>query len=164
MFSNRRINLILVALVSIALVAFALYLQHVLKQKPCPLCIVQRMAFLLLAAFALFSAMFPPGHAAQRALTMLGVLFGAGGIAAAIKQLFFTATDGGCGRDIIAEWVNHSPLADHWPEVFFANGTCMDAYPPILGLSVPVWSLLWLSALSVALILLSRAQKRKGWR
>src|SRR5260364_362002 len=37
--------------------------------------------------------------------------------------------------------VDHFPLAHLWPSAFKVAGFCETVYPPILGLSLPAWSL-----------------------
>jgi disulfide bond formation protein DsbB len=44
------------ALVAALLLAFGLYLQHVVGLEPCPMCIVQRYAFVLVALLAALAA------------------------------------------------------------------------------------------------------------
>src|SRR4051794_22258340 len=43
---TSKLVLIAVALAALGLVGFALYLQHVKQMQPCPLCIIQRYAFI----------------------------------------------------------------------------------------------------------------------
>ena len=57
MFFNRRTILPrrvlgLIALTSVLLLVFGLYLQHVVGLEPCPMCIVQRYALVLVAVMA----------------------------------------------------------------------------------------------------------------
>jgi protein dithiol:quinone oxidoreductase len=47
----------LLALVCIGMLAFGMYLQHVVGLEPCPMCIVQRYALILVAACALFAGL-----------------------------------------------------------------------------------------------------------
>lgn len=54
---ERRL-LVLLALISLGLVGGALYLQFVKGEDPCPLCIIQRYFFVLIAVFALLGASF----------------------------------------------------------------------------------------------------------
>lgn len=140
---NRRSRtfLLLVGLACVGVLAAAWYLQHTLKQRPCPLCILQRYAFIAIALFAFSGALFARGRGAVLAHwggVLVASLFGG---AIAIKMLFFTTAASGCGADAIAEFVNNLPTANHFPQYFFANGGCTDVYPPILGLTVPVWAL-----------------------
>src|SRR3954469_4389677 len=53
----RRL-LALVALACVAMLAFGLYLQHVVGLEPCPMCIVQRYALLLVGVIAGVAAIF----------------------------------------------------------------------------------------------------------
>ena len=53
----RRV-LALVAVGCIAMLAFGLYLQHVVGLEPCPMCIVQRYALALVAVVAGITAFF----------------------------------------------------------------------------------------------------------
>src|SRR5690606_32896313 len=47
-----RRTLALIAVACVGLLAFGMYLQHVEGLEPCPMCIVQRYALVLLAIFA----------------------------------------------------------------------------------------------------------------
>ena len=55
---SPRLVLALVAAACVAMLAFGLYLQHVVGLEPCPMCIVQRYALLLVAVFAGAAALF----------------------------------------------------------------------------------------------------------
>ena len=51
----RRIWL-LIALVCVGLLSFGMYLQHVVGLEPCPMCIVQRYAMVLMGLIALLGS------------------------------------------------------------------------------------------------------------
>ena len=75
----------LMALTCIGLLLFGLYLQHVVGLEPCPMCIVQRYVFVLVALAALAAA----GIAARRAGVFLGcaiVVFACTGAFVAARQ------------------------------------------------------------------------------
>jgi len=57
-FSNTRLWLTLIAAGSVAMLAFGLYLQHAVGLEPCPMCIVQRYALILVAVVAGLAALF----------------------------------------------------------------------------------------------------------
>jgi protein dithiol:quinone oxidoreductase len=162
-FFNRspRLTLLLVGCASALLLAGAWYLQHVLKQRPCPLCILQRYAFIAIALVAFSGALFGRGRASGIA-HWLGVLaMSVAGLGVAIKMVFFTTQNSGCGTDAIADFVNGLPTADYIPQYFFANGGCTDVYPPILGLGLPVWALLWFAAFAVIALAAIAARWRR---
>src|SRR3954467_5314909 len=54
-----RRTLALTAAACVAMLAFGLYLQHVVGLEPCPMCIVQRYALVLVALAAGIGASFP---------------------------------------------------------------------------------------------------------
>src|ERR1700722_8045629 len=58
MLRRERSMLVLLGLICVALVGGALYMQYGLHEDPCPLCILQRYFFLLIAIFAFLGARF----------------------------------------------------------------------------------------------------------
>ena len=77
------------------------------------------------------------------------------GAGCALWQLSKGDTMQSCLADPLGNFVNTLPSANWWPEYFFATGGCADKYPPILGITVAAWSLLWFglfAAFSLALI------------
>ena len=63
---HPRTVLAVIALGAIALLAFGLYLQHVEGLEPCPMCIVQRYALVLVALVAGLAALMPSAPARRR--------------------------------------------------------------------------------------------------
>jgi protein dithiol:quinone oxidoreductase len=53
---RERRFLVLLGIICLALIGGALYMQVVLGEAPCPLCILQRYALLLIAIFAFIGA------------------------------------------------------------------------------------------------------------
>ena len=124
------------------------------KQQPCPLCILQRYTYMALTAWCLIAALHGPRGAGEK-IYALGATFIAGfGTGLATWQVNKGAGMTSCLADPIGEFVNGLALANWWPEFLFANGGCADQYPPILGLTVPIWSLVWFSFFTVAGFLL----------
>ncbi|MFM0502002.1 disulfide bond formation protein B [Paraburkholderia caffeinilytica] len=141
MLRRERSLLVLLGLICVGLVAGALYLQYGLHEDPCPLCIIQRYFFLLIAIFAFLGARFNSWRGV-RLLEVLAALSALGGIVAAARHVYVQANPGfSCGFDALQPVVDSLPPA-HWlPSVFKVAGLCETAYPPILGLSLPTWSL-----------------------
>jgi disulfide bond formation protein DsbB len=142
--------LIIVALASLALLGFALYLQHVKHMQPCPLCIIQRYGFVAVALICLISAFLPA--AAARVGASLGAIAAMAGAGVAIRHVWIIAHPGvSCGIDPLETSLNTIPTASLMPFLFKADGLCTDAYAPILGLSIPQWALAWFSVFAVVL-------------
>ena len=60
MLVTRRHLLLTGFLISVLLIAYALYAEHVLGLEPCPLCILQRVAVIALGISFLLLALRPP--------------------------------------------------------------------------------------------------------
>jgi len=154
--ASRKI-LLLIAAVGIALVGFALYLQHARDMLPCPLCVIQRYLFLGVAVFSLIGAF----AGKRKAFAGLALLSALGGLGVAGKHLYVIAHPGfSCGIDPMETVLNKIPTATLLPSVFRADGLCEAALDNVLGLSVPQWSALWfvLLALALAWVLVRRAR------
>jgi disulfide bond formation protein DsbB len=150
---RQRGLLVLLALVCIALFAGALYFQYIERQDPCPLCIVQRYALVLIAIFSLLGARMN-GWPGVRVLETLAALSALLGIVAAAKLVYVQANPGfSCGFDKLQPVVDALPPA-HWlPGVFKVQGLCETTYAPIGGLSMPTWALIAFVCAFVALVL-----------
>jgi disulfide bond formation protein DsbB len=141
------------ALISLALLAEALVLQHLKGQAPCPLCVLQRAGFLLLALIALLAAIRQPrgrGAAGYFAAIALAALAGLGAAMRHVWVLYHPKF--GCGIDVLEQFVNDLPTAKLLPWLLHASGECTAPHQPILGLQVPEWSLIWFSLLLLGAI------------
>jgi disulfide bond formation protein DsbB len=142
--------LLLIAAICIALLGAALYLQIVEEMQPCPLCIIQRYLFCVIALVCLIFAFLPRG--ATRIGAGLGVLGAIGGAATAGWHLWVKAHPGvSCGIDPLETSLNHIAPANMFPLMFQADGLCAAPLPPLFGLSIPQWSLIWFVILGLAL-------------
>ncbi len=163
---NSRVFYLSIAIFCFALLGGAYYLQHVEKQFPCPFCILQRYAYLGIALVCLIAAVHGPqgsnstalngsrgglssGQLWQRIYGVLIALFADTGIALAVWQLLKASNDKSCGADAVAEFVNSLPPAGWYSDYFFANGGCSDVWPPILGVSLAMWSAICFTVLSI---------------
>ena len=145
--------LLAVAFICLVILGAALYLQHYQNMQPCPLCVIQRYAFAAIALICLICAGLPAG--AQKAGAGLGILAGLGGAGTAIWHLWIIAHPAiSCGRDVLEAPMNALPPATMLPSVFQVDAfaLCTTAYDPIMGLSIPQWSLLGFVILLVILV------------
>lgn len=141
-------------LIPLALLAEALVLQHFDGQAPCPLCVLQRAGYLLVALIALAAATHQPqgrGSAIYAAGIALASFSGAGVALWHVWTLHHPKF--GCGIDVMEQFVNKLPTAKLLPWLFHASGECAAQHKAILGLQVPEWSLIWFSLLFLAAML-----------
>ncbi|MBG7620854.1 disulfide bond formation protein B [Herbaspirillum sp. AP02] len=156
---------LLVALVCAGLLAFAMYLQIVEEMQPCPLCVIQRYMFVLVGVFALIGASLPAG--ARRGSAALGLLAALGGAGTAIWHLYVKAHPGvSCTTDPLETALNQLPTAKLLPQMFTADGFCSAPWPPVFGLQIPTWSLIWFAVLAVMLAVqaFKRAPRTTIWK
>ncbi|MDY7563520.1 disulfide bond formation protein B [Pseudomonas sp. RTC3] len=133
--------LVLLGVICLTLIGGALYMQVVLDEAPCPLCILQRYALLFIAIFAFIGAAMP-GRRSTTVFEGLTVLSAIGGIVAAGRHVYILANPNeSCGLDVLQPIVDGLPLASWFPLGFQVDGFCTTPYPPILGLSLAQWAL-----------------------
>jgi protein dithiol:quinone oxidoreductase len=158
----------LIALACMGMLAFGAYLQHVVGLEPCPMCIVQRYAIILVAACALFcwaSGLKGSQNAApgllQKLLAALALLFAGGGAFVAARQSFlqwYPPEVMSCGRDFYG-MVETFPLQRAIPMIFKGSGDCSKVDWTFLGGSIANWS--FVAFIGMALLLLVLLFKRR---
>ncbi|WP_439587287.1 disulfide bond formation protein B [Hydrogenophaga sp.] len=153
--SHPRQILALIALACVAMLAYGMYLQHVVGLEPCPMCIVQRYALVLVALVAGISAAFR-GHGLRRVgVGVMGVfaLFGAF-VAARQSWLQWNPPEiMSCGRDFFG-MIEAFPLRRAIPMIFRGTGDCSVIDWTFLGLSIANWSFLCFSAIALLAVAL----------
>ena len=157
----RRV-LALVAAACVAMLAFGLYLQHVVGLEPCPMCIVQRYALVLVAVVAALTAL-----ASKRAwlltgsaLTLLVAGFGAFVAARQSWLQWYPPEMASCGRDFYG-MIETFPLQRAIPMIFKGSGDCTKIDWTFLGLSIANWSFLCFAGIALLMLALLLAQGRR---
>ncbi|MHA6202813.1 disulfide bond formation protein B [Dyella soli] len=142
---SYRVTCLVGFFVCAALLGYALYAEHVLGMIPCPLCIFQRIAFLVMAVFFLVGGLHAP-RGAGRWVYAGGVLLGAaGGIATAARHLWLQTLPAdqipSCGPNL-GYMMDTFPFAKVLKMVFTGSGECAKI-EPVFGLPMPAWTLGW---------------------
>lgn len=143
---------IAVAAASAGLIAAALFMQHVVGLSPCPLCILQRVAYLLLAVTAGLAAWRSP-RPSGRAIgvsALVMALVGAG-VAAWHVRLKSSPEMLSCGPGLGAMLENF-PLTQVLPRIFRGSGDCADPDAVLMGFSLAGWSLAGFLVLALVVI------------
>lgn len=140
------------------LLGYAYYLQYVELQNPCPLCMVQRVAFYVLAAVFLLAALHGP---ARRGTIIYGVTaFVAASLGAAVAARHVWLQNlppdkvPACGPGL-EYMIKQFPLADVLTKVLMGSGECAESGWKFLGLTIAGWSLLWLVLLGLFALFLA---------
>ena len=128
------------------LLGYALFVQFVQKIDPCPFCIFQRLAFAALGLMFLLGALHgPKGAGGRRVYGGLAFVAAAVGMGIAGRHVWvqvFPPEMPSCGPgwDYLVEtntWLGVVRT------VLSAKGDCSTIDWSFLGLSMPMWSLLW---------------------
>ena len=140
------------------MIAFALYLQHFQGQEPCPLCILQRVAWIALGLIFLVATIHGPGRAGSLVYgALLFIIAGLGvGIAGRHVWLQNLPRDQvpACGPDLDF-MLQQFPLSETLRRVLSGTGECAETGWTFLGLSIAGWSLVWLVLIATFAIVLS---------
>ena len=135
-----------------ALLGYAFYVQFQLGIQPCPFCIFQRICFAALGLVFLIGGLSSPRSAgARKGWSLLAVAAAAAGVSYAGRhawvQLYPPELPScGPGLNFIVE--QHSWLGAA-RQVLLATGDCSNIDWRFLGLSMPMWCLLWFVALGL---------------
>lgn len=148
----RRV-LALVCAICVAMLAFGLYLQHVVGLEPCPMCIVQRYALVLVAVVTGLTAL-----SGRRWVLVTGsglaILLAVGGAFTAARQSWlqwYPPEVASCGRDIYG-MIETFPLKRAIPMIFKGSGDCTAIDWTFLGGSIANWSFICFVALGLVLL------------
>ena len=136
----RRIWLFIL-LTRMGLLSFGMYLQHVVGLVPCPMCIVQRYAMVLMALVTVLGAGLPGRKTALIAGSWLVLLAGGGAYVAARQTWlqWYPPEVVSCGRDFYG-MIETFPLQRAIPMIFKGGGDCSKVDWTFLGGSIANWS------------------------
>lgn len=143
-----------IAIICAAMLAFGiLYLQNVVGLDPCPMCIVQRYALIIVGVFSAFAA-FSKKPGAWRLWGILAVIVSGLGAFTAARQSWLQwnppefAT---CGRDIYG-MIESFPLQSAIPMIFKGSGDCSAIDWTFLGGTIANWSFVWFVIFAIVIL------------
>ena len=153
------------AIACAALLGYGYYLQYYGELDPCPLCLMQRLAFMALLISSLVAALHGPRGYGVRVYAALGSLISIAGAAIAGRQVWLQhlppdqVPQCGPGLDYMLDVL---PLFEAIRMMLTGSGECAEVDWTFLGLAIAEWSLGWfvLLALGCLYLLLRPMQKR----
>jgi len=122
-----------VAVASFGAVTVALVSQHVYRMDPCPWCVLERLLFVAIGAFALLGLAWRR-PAASRFVATFVVLLALAGIAATMWQHFVAAKSASCNLTLADRIMTATQLDRLIPDVFEARASCADAAVTLAGI------------------------------
>jgi protein dithiol:quinone oxidoreductase len=151
LLTHRNINLV-GFFACLFMMLYALYAQEFLGLLPCPLCVLQRMAVLMLGLFFLLLALQSPGQAGWYFYTIMIILTASAGMAVAGRHIWLQSLPPdevpSCGPGL-GFMLDAFPLVETLEMVFSGSGECAEISWFFLGLSMPAWVFIGLLGLSI---------------
>jgi len=127
-----------------AFLAYAYYEQFALDIEPCPLCIFQRIAFIVTGLIFLAGAIHGPGAGGRRGYALLVVLAAAVGAGIASYHLWVQHIPPdpmvGCAPGF-NYMVENFPISKVLKMAFTGHADCSEVNWTFLGLAMPFWTL-----------------------
>ncbi len=148
---SRRTVLTAIGIGGVLLVAGGVFLARTMNLSACPLCVLQRMVYLLLALESLIFFRWANGKAGTAAALVMALSAGLGASIAGYQTwLQRFATGVSCTADMpwweqLVNWAG-----ERIPLLFEATGLCSEAGWKVLQLSIAEWSLLIFTAMTLA--------------
>jgi protein dithiol:quinone oxidoreductase len=130
-----------------SLIGFGLALQHAVGLEPCPMCILQRYAFVSIGLVALIAAIHGPVGIGVRVYSFLIAAFAVAGGSVSVRQSLlqrFPAPEASnCMAGDLDFLLGNFPLAQALPRIFAGTGDCAKVEWSLFGLSIAEWALVW---------------------
>ena len=160
---GRRLGNALGFLACAALMAFALYAQYGMGLEPCPLCIFQRIAVIVVGVLFLLAAIHNPKQSGARVYAVLLLIAVIAGALISARHVWIQAQPPGtvaaCGAGL-GYLMEIMPVTDVITKVLTGSGECGKVDWRLLGLSMPWWVLFSLVALGLWAALVNLVRPR----
>jgi protein dithiol:quinone oxidoreductase len=122
----------------------ALYLQYVLHQEPCPLCMIQRFIFIAMLVLFALATLHNPKRSGTKVYGALIVLLAVSGVSTASRHIWLQHLPKdqvpACGPGL-EYMLGNFPMAEVWQELMHGSGECAAKGWTFLSLGIPEWSL-----------------------
>jgi len=155
--NGRRLIWLAALLSVVGLMSYAIYAEKVLYLDPCPLCITQRMFYVIIGIFAAIGLFTARRRGIQTFAATMMSLSAIGGIITAGRQVWLQHLP----KDQVPEcgpglhyWLENEPWLQTLSLLFKGDGNCAEVVWTFLGFSMGEWSLAWFVALLIAALVL----------
>jgi protein dithiol:quinone oxidoreductase len=151
----------LIALACAGLLAYGMFLQHVVGLEPCPMCIVQRYALIGVMVLGLLGWRLRGALWLALVCGLLLLMAGFGAFVAARQSWlqWYPPEVVSCGRDFYG-MIENFPIGRAIPMIFKGSGDCSAVDWTFLGGTIANWSFAWF----LAFALLGLRMLAKAWQ
>ncbi len=156
LMQNARGFYFLILVTCSLLLGFGYYLEFYQALTPCPLCVFQRVAYMVVGGICLLGFVHRPQHIGKKIYSGLAFIAAITGAGIAARQVWLQHLPPElvpeCGPDL-SFMLAVLPLSETIKLVFSGSGECAEVAWSFLSLSIAQWSLLWFSVLSILFII-----------
>ncbi len=150
---SPRIFFSIIFVVCASLLGFGLYLEHAVGLEPCPLCVFQRIAYIVVGLFALIGAIHNPQKLFERIYTGLILIASFCGAGIAGRQVWLQHLPEDkipeCGPGL-EYMLDTFPFTDALRMILSGSGECAEVQWTFLSFSIAEWSIVCFSGLIIA--------------
>jgi len=129
-----------------SLLGFALYNQYVDYLDPCPLCVFQRVVFFSMGVLALLAVIFNPKRVWLKIYAWMFAISATIGALIAGRHIWLQSLPEDevpeCGPGL-NYMLDNFPLTEVFSSVLRGSGSCAEVIWTFLGMSMPVWTMIW---------------------
>lgn len=159
----RSLHITIVSVVIAAMLFAVYFLEGVLYLDPCPLCLVDRAIFTIIALVSVIAITHNPTGFFLWLYSMLSGIFALLGIAVAARHIWLQGLPPEkvpeCGPDLLY-MLDSLPMADVMRRVFTGSGQCAEVSWTFLGLTIPQQTLLLFAFLLITTIVAHRIRAK----
>ena len=158
----QRMIFSIIFTVCIGLLGFGLYLEHAVGLEPWPLCIFQRVAYIVIGLLALIAAIHNPQKLFEKIYTGLILITSLCGAGIAGRQIWLQHLPEDkipeCGPGL-EYMLDAFPFTDALRMILSGSGECAEVQWTFLSFSIAEWSIVCFSGLIIACIAMLIRQK-----
>jgi len=151
--NSPRIFFSTIFVVCTLLLGFGLFLEHSVGLEPCPLCVFQRIAYIVVGLFALIAAIHNPEKLFDKIYTSLILIASLGGAGIAGRQVWLQHLPEDkipeCGPGL-EYMLDTFPFADALRMILSGSGECAEVQWTFLSFSIAEWSIVCFTGLTIA--------------
>ncbi len=159
---SPRIFYSIIFVICASLLGFGLYLEHAVGLEPCPLCIFQRVAFIVIAVISLIGTIQNPKKLLERIYTGLILIASLCGAGIAGRQIWLQHLPEDkipeCGPGL-EYMLDAFPFTEALRMILSGSGECAEVQWTFLSFSIAEWSIVCFSALIIACLAMLIRQK-----
>jgi disulfide bond formation protein DsbB len=156
---------LLMFLACMSLLGAAYYFEYVMYLEPCPLCVMQRIAVLLVGLVSLSGFILGLEGIKQKMHSVLLFVTASFGLFVAGRHIWIQSLPADqvptCGPSL-DYMVDTLPWAEVLTIMLRGNGNCAEAHWSFIGLSMPTWVLVWFVGFMIVSIILFVTGNKKS--